>query len=194
MRMLVIFMCMAACSKCSGQSSFDFRNRFPELGFFAPILDSNEVPLEGTNYLAELYGGATAASLTPALQGLVGNSRLILPFNRLGYIAAALAEPSSEVIVRSVPPYSYAWLQVRAWDARLGGTYEEVMGLGIGGYGESPIFYQQGNNPLRIPPELPAPLIGLQSFSLRPVVPEPGTWVLLALGGLGILTAARRRK
>ena len=151
-------------------------------------------PLEGTNYLAELYGGATATSLTPALQGLAGNSRLILPFNRSGYVAAALAEPSSEVVVRSVPPYGYAWLQMRAWDARLGGTYEEVMALGIGGYGESPLFYARGNSPFADPPISPAPLIGLQSFILRPIVPEPGTWVLLALGGLGILTAARRRK
>ena len=90
--------------------------------------------------------------------------------------------------------YGYAWLQVRAWDARLGGTYEEVMGLGIGGYGESPLFYARGNSPFADPPIPPAPLIGLQSFSLRPVVPEPGTWMLLTLGGLGLVTATRRKK
>jgi len=60
-------------------------------------------------------------------------------------------------------------LQVRAWDARLGSTYEEVSARGIDGYGESPLFYAQGNG---ISPNgvLPAPLIGLRSFSLRPAL------------------------
>ena len=74
----------------------------------------------------------------------------------------------------------WAWLQVRAWDARLAMTYEEVSALGIGGYGESAVFYQQGGDPydiLGIPPRL----IGLQSFSLR-AIPEPSAAALALLG------------
>lgn len=117
-----------------------------------------------------------------------GNRREIVPFLTAGYFASG----SGSLSVISVPPAGWAWLQVRAWDARLGITYEEVAGLGIGGYGESPLFYQQGGNPfdlLGTPPRL----IGLQSFSLRPVVPEPSTWALLALGGTSLWWAWRRR-
>ena len=102
--------------------------------------------------------------------------------------------PSGYLSVLSVPPLGFAWLQVRVWDTRLGATYEEVAGLGIGGYGESPLFYAQGRNPLSAPPDLPGPLIGLQSFSLRPVVPEPSTWALLVLGGTALWWAVRRRR
>ena len=91
----------------------------------------------------------------------------------------------------SVPPFGYAWLQVRAWDAGLGATYEEVTALGIGGYGASPLFYAQGADPTALLPITSGPLIGLQSFSLLPVVPEPSTWALLALGGT-VLWAFRR--
>jgi len=87
----------------------------------------------------------------------------------------------------------YAWLQVRAWDARIGSTYEEVAALGIGGYGESPLFYAPGGDPFVIPATPPGPLIGLQSFSLRPV-PEPSTWALLALGGLVLGWTVRQQR
>ncbi len=74
----------------------------------------------------------------------------------------------------------------------MGGTYEEVAALGLGGYGESPLFYAQGGTPLGLPGP-PGPLIGLESFSLRAVVPEPSTWALLALGGAFLGWATRRR-
>jgi hypothetical protein len=44
-----------------------------------------------------------------------------------------------------------------------------VATLAIGGYGESSLFYAQGGNPFIL--STPGPLIGLQSFNLRPVVP-----------------------
>jgi len=83
---------------------------------------------------------------------------------------------------------------VRAWDAQLGTTYEAVAGLAIGGYGESPLFYAQGGVPLITPPSLPGALIGLQSFSLRPVVPEPSTWALLALCGTALWWVVRGQR
>ncbi|MGW8180685.1 MAG: PEP-CTERM sorting domain-containing protein, partial [bacterium] len=77
-------------------------------------------------------------------------------------------------------------LQVRAWDARLGDSYEEVEALGIGGYGESQPFFAQGGVPGQLLPDLPGELIGLQSFRLRAIVPEPSSGTLLALG-IGVL-------
>ena len=95
------------------------------------------------------------------------------------------------VTISDVAPYEYAWLQVRAWDASLGSSYEEVVALGLGGYGESSLFYARGSDPSAINPDIPAPLIGLQSFSLRAIVPEPTAGALLALG-VGILWWVRR--
>jgi hypothetical protein len=56
---------------------------------------------------------------------------------------------------------------------RFGASYEEAAARGLGGYGESPLFYAKGGDPFDQFP-LPAPLLGLQSFSLR-----PGTGVLM---------------
>lgn len=70
------------------------------------------------------------------------------------------------------------------------GSYAYV---GIGGYGASPLFYAQGSSPFDVL-GVPARLIGLQSFSLLPVVPEPSTWALLALGGTGLCWALWRQR
>ena len=72
-----------------------------------------------------------------------------------------------------------AWLQVRAWDARLGSSYEDVAGLGVGGYGQSALFQLHGSDTCLPNPPPALPLIGLQSFSL---VPEPQPLLLLLLG------------
>jgi hypothetical protein len=152
----------------------------------APVFDAAGVPLEGPNFLAELWGGITPESLVPAISHAVGD-RLIIPFDIQGYF-----EDGREAQVPSLVNGGYAWLQVRAWDARLGPTYEEVAALDMGGYGESSPFYAQGKHPGDML-GTPAPLIGLESFSLR-AVPEPATWTFLALGGAGVVWAARRKR
>jgi hypothetical protein len=124
------------------------------------------------------------------LDVVYGYTRTIIPFETGGYFQGG----SGYLSVVDVPPHGYAWLQVRAWDANLGSLYEEVEALGIGGYGESPLFYAQGNDPFALLPELPAPLIGLQSFSLRPIVPEPTTGGLLALGGVMVWSSRRHKR
>jgi len=131
----------------------------------APVFDAQGRPLEGTNYLAEVWGAATPDSLTPLVLLDQGNSREIVPFRTDGYFFQIAS--SDALVVPSVPVFGWAWLQVRAWDARLGATYEEVAPRGLGGYGESPLFYAQGSG-FSVNGLLPAPLIGLKSFSLRP--------------------------
>jgi hypothetical protein len=120
--------------------------------------------------------------------------RVFAPFgtgSRAGYF---LSDPNSGGLgVFRADSKNECWLQVRAWDTTLGATYEEVAARGIGGYGESPVFRAQGGVWGGLP-ELPYPLIGLQSFQLRPIVPEPGTAVLLVFGLAGLGWVYRNRE
>jgi hypothetical protein len=175
---------------CTGlsQGTFQFQNLTQVYGVDAPVFDANGLRLEGPNYLAELYGGTTVSSLAPAI-GEQSGTRVMAPFFTgigVGYFQG----PS--VSIPGVIGGTMAWVQVRAWDARLGATYEQVSALGIGGYGQSILVHLTSGNPST--PTSPAPLIGLQSFSLLPVIPEPSTWALLALGGTALWRAWRRRR
>ena len=172
------------------QSKFELANhRLP--GVNAPVFNSLGIPLAGSNYLAELWGGATPDLLTPLVLIDRNNSREIVPFLSGGYFIPTAT--SDNLCVLEVNPGGFAWLQVRAWDARLGSTYEEVLASGLGGYGESNEFYALGGNPFAVPLELPGSLIGLQSFNLRQVVPEPSAAALLGLGVASFWWAARRK-
>ena len=171
-----------------GQANFLLRNvSRPMLD--APVFDANGTPLWGGSYLAELWGAADPNLLTPAVVIDQGFRREFTPFTFVspGYFSS----PEVYLCVLSVPPRGSAWLQVRAWDSRLGATYEEVAALGQGGFGESNLFYTQGGDPFDQFP-VPGPLIGLQSFSLRPI-PEPSTWMVGVLG-LASLWFMKRRK
>ena len=167
-----------------GQGTFYFANYISGGLVNAPVFDSDGSRLSGANYVAMLYGGPTPDSLQPALDQ-VGLAFSPEPF-REGTFAGYFAR-TGYVQIPNVPSL-FPWLQVRAWDSRLGSTYEAVKALGIGGYGESNLFQKQGGNPFGLPSP-PEPLIGLQSFNL---VPEPSA-VLLLLVGLPLLLLRKRR-
>src|SRR5262245_19374618 len=98
----------------------------------ALVYDAQGIPLAGPNYRAELYGSATPDSLTPLLvldEGLIRES---VPFQTDGYFFST----EGFLSVLNVGPGAFAWLQMRAWDARLGATWEDVAAVGMGGYGE----------------------------------------------------------
>jgi hypothetical protein len=163
-----------------GQVSYEFRNRYGNGIVDAPIFDATGAPLAGTNFMAILYGGRAIESLQVAWD--YPAQYPMAPVHFLDGAGAGYFFGGAVIIPQS-PPGGFAWLQVRAWDARLGATYDEVAARGLGGYGESSLFYAEGGDPTAVPPDIPRPLIGLQSFSLRPV-PEPSVAALLALGGL----------
>lgn len=186
---LTVSLVISLCCNALGQSSFSLRNYDPPR-VNAPVFDPQGVPLAGAKYLAELWGSANSNSLAPLL--LIPNSfsREIVPFRSEGYFRETSL--SEFLVATDVLPGGYAWLQLRAWDAQLGPTYEAAAAQGIGGYGESPVFYAQGGDPSSQFP-VAGPLIGLQSFSLRPLIPEPSASVLLALGATALCWAKRRR-
>jgi hypothetical protein len=168
------------------QATFILSNYVPGAGLDAPVFDASGSRLAGANYVAVVYGGATRDSLQPAH---VGSSDMppipftYMPNGQSGYFAAG-----GGIIISDVPENGYAWLQVRAWDLRLGATYDDVVARGAGGYGESPLFYTYGGGLIGGLPH--QPLIGLESFSL---VPEPATWTLLALGS-GLFVCKHRHR
>jgi PEP-CTERM motif len=182
-----VLLCSPASLK--GQSAFWLYNN--TAGVRAPVFDADGHPLEGSRYLVELWGGVTPDSLTPAIATWT-SERVIIPFETGGFFVDRNPGARGYSTVFSVPPTQSAWLQVRAWEAALGATYEEAVSRGLGGYGESPLFSAQGSDAYDML-SLPGRLVGLESFSLRPV-PEPSTWGLLLVGGLTIAFVMRRRR
>jgi hypothetical protein len=60
-------------------------------------------------------------------------------------------------------------------------------------WGSSSVFSVTTGNPTTTPAGLPATLIGLTSFNLNSVVPEPATLALMGLGGASLLLFRRRK-
>jgi hypothetical protein len=172
-------------------STYTFLNYVQSL-LDAPVFDADGTRLAGTDYVAALYGGMTPDTLELAwhvdVSPMAPVPFTLMPGGQAGYFR----DPGGFVSIPTVPCGQVAWLKVRAWDARLGASYEEVVSLGLGGYGESNLFEKRGGNlclGVATPPEL---LIGLQSFSLLPVIPEPSPLWLVLLG-LPLLALRRRR-
>ena len=171
---LLILVSATSMSYCQSTFSFNIRPG----GVDAPVFDAQGVPLAGSNYLVELYGGIDSTSLSPTTDYYTGMR--VMPRFLTGIYAGYWQGNNASMTVWTPIAGMPSWLQVRAWDFRLGATYEEVVASGLGGYGESHAFYADGANPTIF--QAPAPLIGLQSFSLRAVVPEPSALILAALG------------
>jgi hypothetical protein len=124
----------------------------------APIYDLDGVTrLEGPNFLAQLYAGATSNNLRA-----VGAP---LPL-RTGAAAGYL--PAEGRIIPDVPAGQYVYGQIRVWEAAFGASYEEAAQSG-GKFGKSQtlaVIYQS-----QFPPPPPTPLVGLTSFQLEAGLP-----------------------
>ena len=142
-----------------GGGLIDFRNR----NFFsgvtnidARVFDLDGVtPLDGSNYVAQLYAGPSLDLLRPAgqptpFQSGVNGGFFVPPIVALANVAAG----------------SNAVLQVCAWDATFGTSYEQVRSTG-GKFGKSAILQVVAGGGTR-----PAQtLLGFKSFSLQAGLP-----------------------
>lgn len=141
-----------------------FLNRVLVSGVDAPVFDVDGVTrLEGTAYLAQLYGGATADDLQP-----VGPIVWFGTGTGAGYFA------SDRYPTRAVPPVPLggrAVVEVRAWAAADGASYEAAWSSG-GRAGRSGVI-ELVTGGAGEPPTFPADLVGLRSFALeRPRPPQ----------------------
>jgi hypothetical protein len=141
-----------------GGGKIFFVNRFfGNTNVEAPVFDLDGItPLNGSNYLAQLYGGPSLELLRPVGQ----------PSHFQAGFGAGFFFPQL-VTLPTVPPGSNAVVQVRAWDGNKGSTYEESRAFG-GKFGKSELLTVTVGGGL-MPP---ADLTGLRSFSLQAGLPQ----------------------
>jgi hypothetical protein len=195
-RFLFLPICFALITDAYAQGTVLFYNHVPTIGLDAPVFDvGGQRFLAGYPFYAQLYAGPAALSLTP-----VGSALVFQTGAGAGYWTAGFDGGFTRIIT-TVPPGESAFVQVRVFSNVTGGNYEDVLAHG-GKHGESLIFSVLTGGDTKNgtqPPNQPAYLTGLQSFSLTgfdPEVPEPTTTALLLTGGLiaGVLRYTSRRR
>lgn len=168
---------VAAAATALAQGTVKFSNYSTVDGINSPVYAPGNVKL-GAAYLGQLYAGTTADSLAPvgtavAFKDAAGAGT--------GYVIGGT------VTINSVAGGANAFIQLRAWEAAGGTSYEAAQASGKM-FGASPTITIATGNPNGSPPTVPAALTGLASFTL---VPEPST---LALGVLGAAALLLRRR
>ncbi len=156
-----------------GQGTINFVNRITGT-VDAPVFDTDgRTGLAGTAYLAQLYAGPTAGAIEA-----VGRSVTFRTGSAAGYFDTSVNS------TREIPGVSVgglAYVQVRAWEAAMGSTFEAAVAAG-GRHGSTPVFSVLTGGGL-IPPK---PLVGLTSFSLTldtgPVIRTQPASVAVGLG------------
>ncbi len=177
MKLLIATLLMAQASVWA-QGTLLFYNHVPSVGLNAPVLDTDGLSgVEGGQFQAQLYAGASAASLAP-----VGFAATFT--SSPGYWNSLGLGDSLDRTVPGVNPGDTAYCQVRVWSTRRGSTYDQVAAAG-GKHGASDVFSVTtgGVSINNLPPTFPGYLVGLHSFSLSGVdpVPEPTVLALLVI-------------
>jgi hypothetical protein len=182
-KLAIIAALLVASATSYAQGTINFNNRVSGT-VDAPVFDvGGTVRLDGAAYLAQVYAGpAGAADSALTAQGAA------VAF-RTGAAAGYVQSPG-EIAINGVAAGARAQIQLRAWAAAGGGSYEAATAAGAKA-GASTSFLSEPLGGI-IPNQPPATspfMTGLTSFSL---VPEPSTIALGALGAMALLF--RRRK
>ena len=137
-------------------------------------------PLVGTQFVAQLYYGANAGSLVPVTSNPVHFRNVPSTDPLAGTWAGATRT------LTGFTPGQIVTLQVRAWDSN-SGTFETAQGRG-----------QSATFTYRIPEpgDLPAAFFmeDFRGFTSTFIVPEPAAIALVAVGGVALLAALRRKE
>jgi len=164
----IICQCLLLTTVALGQGSVFFRNKIlgQAGGVDVPFFDDQGVPLEGSNYVAQLYAWNAGDGFQP-----VGAP---VPFATNGYFYGA------EVVVPFVQGCSPAWVQVLAWEAQGGTTFDQAALAGAWTGVSAVLFLPETGSPSR-PEACPeARLGGLQYPGSPLVVRQPQAQTILA--------------
>jgi hypothetical protein len=183
---IAVLMVLMLCSGAHAIGTVTFRN---DVDFFTSddrlVRDVSGMPLVGTNYLAQLYYGAsdaTESSLTPVTSppARFRPATTDIPGTWAG----------GNRILSGFFPGDTVNLQVRVWDGTVGATYEEAYSVGFSGtqYGVSAPFAYA------IPPLGGDPQSYIHNFRGFTLVPEPSLALLAIVGIVGLYFARRRRE
>jgi hypothetical protein len=188
-KLAIMAVCMVATFAAYAQGTFNFSNYAPGASppINAPIFDALGAKLAGTAYLAQMYAGPSATELYA--------QSVPVPFRTgsgIGFIQTGA--DTTITLAGGAAGWraggSTVFVQVRAWAASLGTTYEAAVAKGQGQFGELAQALSVASGGGGTPPAPATFLVGLTSFSLA-AVPEPS---VIALGVLGAAVLALRRR
>jgi len=168
---------VAVGAMAQGQFTFGNKNLTTTPPIDAKVLDKDGKPLAGADYWAQAYVKLAAdpdSSYAP-----VGTAVNFRTGNNAGYIVPVVVTTPYP----GTPTATSIQVQMRAWAATAGNSYEAALATG-NNYGKSdPVTLA-----VTVAPAPPSDMIGLKSFSL---VPEPSTFALGILGAAALLLRRR---
>jgi len=181
-RKLLAVLGMVTTLSVVGQGTINFSNLelYTQAADSAVYLDSiGGTKLEGAAYWAQLYADNAGTMTAIGEAKNFGEGAFLAGYVVGGTVTVPFAAGGTEVAV-----------EMRAWDAASGNSYEAALGANgiVGNSSTLPVIL---GDPNATPPGVPGNLVGLNAFSVAQV-PEPSTIALLALGAAGLML--RRRK
>ncbi len=144
------------------QGTVRFSNLDPRID--APFYNDQGVLLEGTNYLVQLYAGISPETLVAVDEPV--------PF-RTGDLRGYFVEDGGTVTIYFISNGGSVWVQVRAWEAAGGSSFERAALSGRWTGISNELFLPRTGDPLAVAPILPVPLIGLEYPGAPIIVREP---------------------
>lgn len=190
-KILLTLLVAAATGSVFGQGQIVFGTRGG--GVDARVINSRTgLPVDGANYLAQLYYGAPGVAEDAMVTFAEAPARFGTSATLLGYITTGSGGGNRTVDPTVVAYGADTAFQVRAWEATLGANwttaYSAWSSLPAGPVlGKSAIIIAKTSADAL---QVAQPLAGLTGFSLQPI-PEPG---VLALGALGLVAVLWRRR
>ena len=188
-RVFLIVSLLLATATALAQGTVNFNNYEPFSGIDAPMSINwtpeagfGTFPL-GSRYLAQLYAGSAADSLSPVGVAVFFRDS-ITTGQGTGYFAGG------QVDIPFLSPQTGGYFQVRFWDGASGSIYEAAVAAnGLAGF-SNVIHLTALGDPHGAPPTIPVDLVGLMPSGII-LIPEPSP---LALGLLGTAALVLRRR
>jgi hypothetical protein len=179
MRLIILLFCLSASAiHAFAQGTIYFASHVsPPLGNVDALIWYNDLYLcSGDRFNAQLYAGTDMYNLKP-----YGTPTVFLTGDQAGYFDGGV------VVLDGIEPGTSVFMQVYAWEATTGSSWETSLAKGISmGY----CYAKTGG--VGDPPSSPGFLSDLSPFSIYSI-PEPSTLALFALLGL-LLTFGRQKR